>query len=262
MLLAIEVLELFSLTMSQPSLLPSSSRLRSSIGVHRLRNLSFDLDRPTDDPRLEEISALVQPSVWKQAHRRISSAPPPHSISKKFSFISYESDTVVRDVVNILSTIIPRHNGIFQIAFASQALSPSGSIDLLWTGSRPSRLLSSRALYVTSVPLERAEMITLDSKEKSAKIVREDRRTYPTLSWKMDLRRVVLVSHGDAEIVATAARSLLGGEDRFECTDMSVEFLVASEEVGKVVEKVVREWEKEERVTRCSVVRSSQRFLF
>lgn len=151
---------------SRPSLLPSSSRLRSSIGVHRLRNLSFDLDRLIDGPRLEEISALVQPSVWKQAHRRISSAPPLHSISKKFSFISYESDTVVRDMVNILSTVIPHHNGIFQIAFASQAFSPSGSINLLWTGSRPSRLLSSRALYVTSVPLERAEMITLDSKEE------------------------------------------------------------------------------------------------
>ena len=73
----------------------------------------------------------------------------------------------------------------------------------------------------------------------------------------MDLRRVVFHSPEDAGLVTKAAEGILAQAEMFEFEDMSVEFLVASEEVKKVFEEVVREWEKEERRTRCRVVMSS-----
>ena len=78
-----------------------------------------------------------------------------------------------------------------------------------------------------------------------------------TISWSLDFRRVVFNPPEDAGLVATAAEGILAHDEMLECTDMFVEFLVASEEVKKVVEEVVREWEKEESKTRCRVVMSA-----
>jgi len=83
-----------------------------------------------------------------------------------------------------------------------------------------------------------------------AKVLEQANPAWETLTWRLDLRRVVLGSPLDAGLVKAAAEGLLAHEEMYECEEMLAEFLVASEEVKKVVEEVVRE---KERRTRCRV---------
>ena len=90
-----------------------------------------------------------------------------------------------------------------------------------------------------------------------AKVLEQANPAWETLTWRLDLRRVVFASPSDAGLVKAAAEGIFAHEEMFACEMMYVEVLVASEEVRKVVEEVVREWEKEERRSRCRVVLSS-----
>ena len=126
-----------------------------------------------------------------------------------------------------------------------------------WIRTRPSFLPTSYTSHIPDISLHAASEILPKYKLESAKVVERANPAWETLTWRLDLRRVVLASPLDAGSVKQAAEGILAHEELFECEDMLVEVLVASEEVKKVVEEVVREWEQEKRRTRCRVVMSS-----
>ncbi|KAL7412883.1 hypothetical protein BDY24DRAFT_80966 [Mrakia frigida] len=233
-----------------PSLIASSSRLRPSLGLPRLRNLHLDFEPQSKD----HVRSIFPSSTWDLPHRRLVESPP-----TSLRFLS-----ITLSLPDPAESLIKTHLLPFLHPHLEIWIRPFPSHSQLFSPQRVTFEYSTRIKEDDTIHVERVVQVPLGVASGIIAMVyrklrsSKERDTSSKVVTRLDLRQIIVDASWKQAVlpkVEFASNTLLNNEELWiGIPNLEVQILVGSVEVGKVVNKLVERLESEERRSRCRVV--------